>query len=598
MRARLFMLVLLLLLTLQAVSAQQVPGADFEAYVNKAIADWGVPGVAVAIVKDDRVVFARGFGVRELNKPAPVDEHTLFAIGSSSKAFTAASIAMLVDEGKLKWDDPATKYLPGFQLFDPYSTRELMVSDLLSHRSGLTRGDLIWYGSAYDRDEILRRVRYLKPSWSLRSRFGYQNIMYLAAGQIIPSVTGKTWDDFVRERIFTPLGMKSTNTSIRTLNNSDNVATPHAKIDDKVQVVAWRNIDNIAPAGSINSNVTDMAQWVRLQLGGGVYQSQRLLSSAAIKEMQTPQTVIRIEGTQATLYPEAHFLNYGLGWFLSDYRGRKVVEHGGAIDGMRAEVAMMPEEKLGLVILTNLNGTILPQALMFKIFDLYLAAPTRDWSAEMLKSMKGLEDQAKSAEKKLETERVTGTAPSLPLDKYAGTFQSEMYGDSKVAAENGKLVVRFGPNYTGDLEHWNYDTFRVKWRDPIQGKGFVNFKLNTQGKVDSLTIENISEFTRAKDPVGPVSAVPMSETDLKKFVGKYALASPPLEISIELIGGGLKANVPGQPLYSLVPVAGNRFRLDGAPAGFFAEFDIADGKPRSLTLVQGERPNIVLLPKT
>jgi Domain of unknown function (DUF3471) len=212
--------------------------------------------------------------------------------------------------------------------------------------------------------------------------------------------------------------------------------------------------------------------------------------------------------------------------------------------------------------------------------------------------MKGLEDQAKAAEKKIETERVTGTSPSLPLDKYAGTFQSEMYGESKVATENAKLVVRFGPNYTGDLEHWNYDTFRVKWRDPIQGKGFVSFKLNTQGKVDSLTIENISEFTRAKDPVGPVSAVPMSETDLKKFVGKYALASPPLEISIELIGGGLKANVPGQPLYSLVPVAGNRFRLDGAPAGFFAEFDIADGKPRSLTLVQGERPNIVLLPKT
>src|SRR4030095_13793074 len=267
--------------------------------------------------------------------------------GSSSKAFTAASIAMLVDEGKLKWDDPATKYLPGFQLFDPYSTRELMVSDLLSHRSGLTRGDLIWYGSAYDRDEILRRVRYLKPSWSLRSRFGYQNIMYLAAGQIIPAVTGKTWDDFVRERIFTPLGMKSTNTSIRTLSSSDNVATPHAKLNDKVQVVAWRNIDNIAPAGSINSNVLDMAQWVRLQLGDGVYEGKRLISSAAIKEMHTPQTIIRREGPMESLYPEAHFLTYGFGWFLSDYRGRKVVEHGGAIDGMRGEDAMMPGRKLG-----------------------------------------------------------------------------------------------------------------------------------------------------------------------------------------------------------------------------------------------------------
>lgn len=493
------MLVLLILVAVQAVAAQ-VPGAEFEEYVNKAIKDWGVPGVAIAIVKDDRVVFAKGFGVRELNKPEPVDEHTLFAIGSSSKAFTAASIAMLVDEGKLKWDDPATKHLPGFQLFDPYSTRELTITDLLSHRSGLTRGDLLWYGSSYDRAEVLRRVRYLKPSWSLRSRYGYQNIMFLAAGQIIPSVTGKTWDDFVRDRIFTPLGMKSSTTSIKAFTASANVATPHSKINDKLLAVSWRNIDNIAPAGSINSNVEDMAQWVRLQLGGGVYQNQRLISAAAIKEMQTPQTIIRIEGAQLGLYPEAHFLTYGLGWFLSDYRGKKVVEHGGAIDGMRAEVAMIPEEKLGLVVLTNLQGTILPVALMYKIFDFYLNAPQRDWSADMLKTRNNLEEQAKAAEKKAESERVHGTSPSLALEKYAGTFQSDMYGQTKVTLENDKLVLRFGPNFTGDLQHWNYDTFRVVWRDPMQGKGFVNFRLNTQGKVDVINIENLSEFTRVPEP--------------------------------------------------------------------------------------------------
>lgn len=506
MKVRVVMLGLFLLLALQVVNAQQAPGAEFEEYVNKAIKDWDVPGVAIAIVKDDKIVFAKGFGVRELNKPAPVDEHTLFAIGSSSKAFTAASIAMLVDEGKLKWDDPATKYLPGFQLFDPYSTRELTVSDLLSHRSGLSRGDMIWYASEYDRNEILRRVRYLKPSWSLRSRFGYQNIMFLAAGQIIPSVTGKSWDDFIRERIFTPLGMKSTSVSIKAFAGSTNVATPHSRLDDKVQAVAWRNIDNIAPAGSINSNVEDMAQWVRLQLGGGVYQEKRLVSAAAIKEMHTPQTIIRLEGTQAILYPEAHFLSYGLGWFLSDYRGRKIVEHGGAIDGMRAEVAMIPEEKLGLVILTNLHGTILPQALMYKIVDFYLNAPQRDWSAEMLKVTKGLEGQAKAAEKKAEADRVKGTSPSLSLDKYAGTFQSEMYGETRIALENERLVVRFGPNFTGDLEHWNFDTFRVKWRDPMQGKGFVNFRLTPQGKVDVISIENLSEFTRVPEPVSKTLA--------------------------------------------------------------------------------------------
>ncbi|HKZ03103.1 MAG TPA: serine hydrolase [Pyrinomonadaceae bacterium] len=590
----LFLAMVLLIAVMQTAYAQEQLGPAFDDYVNKAIKEWQVPGVAIAVIRDDKIVLARGYGVRELGKPALVDEHTLFAIGSSSKAFTAASIAMLIDEGKLKWEDPATKYLPGFQLFDPYTTRELTVSDLVTHRSGLTRGDLLWYASSYDRDEILRRVRYLKPSWSLRAKFGYQNIMYLAAGQIIPSVTRKSWDDFLRERIFVPLGMKSTNTSITALANSDDVATPHSKIDDKVQPVSWRNIDNIAPAGSINSNVVDVAQWVRLHLGGGSYQGKRLLSSGSIKELHAPQTIIRLEGNMERLYPEAHFLSYGMGWFLSDYRGRKVVEHGGAIDGMRAEVAMMPEEKLGLVILTNLHGTVLPQALMYKIFDSYLAAPPRDWSSEMLKVVKGLEEQAKAAEKKAEAERVKGTSPSLPLERYAGTYQSDMYGEAKVGFENGKLITRFGPNFTGDLEHWHFDTFRVIWRDRMQGKGFVSFRLNKQGKVDQLNIENLSDFTRAPDPPETTTSVVLSEAELKKFVGKYALASPPLEISIELVGNGLKANVPGQPVYSLSPVAVNRFRLDGAPNGFFAQFEIAEGRPKSLTLLQGSGPSVVL----
>jgi CubicO group peptidase (beta-lactamase class C family) len=594
--SKLFLAALLLAVGLQVAYAQDPLGPAFDEYVNKALKEWQVPGVAIAVVKDDKIVLAKGYGVRELGKPVPVDERTLFAIGSASKAFTGAALAMLIDEGKLKWEDPATKYLPGFQLFDPYSTRELTVSDLITHRSGLTRGDQLWYASAYDREEVLRRVRYLKPSWSLRARFGYQNIMYLAAGQVVPSITGKSWDDFLRERIFTPLDMKSTGTSIKELAKSNDVASPHGKIDDKVQPVAWRNIDNIGPAGSINSNVTDMAQWVRLHLGGGVYQGKRLLSTGAMKELHAPQTIIRIEGQNERLYPAAHFLNYGMGWFLSDYRGRKVVEHGGAIDGMRAAVGMMPEEKLGLVVLTNLNGTILPHALMFKIFDAFLGEPSRDWSSEMLKATKGLEEQAKANEKKTDAERVKGTAPSLPLERYAGAYKSDMYGEVKVALENGKLVTHFGPNFIGDLEHWHFDTFRVTWRDRMQGKGFVNFRLNSRGKIDTLNIENISDFTRAPDPPETTSVV-LSEADLKKFVGKYALASPPFEISIELIGSGLKANVPGQPVYSLSPVAANRFRLDGAPDGFFAQFELAEGKPKSLTLVQGSRSSVVLLPK-
>jgi len=313
--------------------------------------------------------------------------------------------------------------------------------------------------------------------------------------------------------------------------------------------------------------------------------------------MHTPQTVIPLEGALEKLYPESHFLTYGLGWFLSDYRGRKVVEHGGAIDGMRAEVAMIPEEKLGIVILTNLGGSVLPQPLMYRIFDAFLGGPQRDWSAEILKTFKVLEEQAKAVEKKAESDRVKGTSPSLALEKYAGDYQSEMYGGAKLAFENGKLVARFGPNFTGDLEHWNYDTFRVMWRDRMEGKAFVNFRLNTQGKVEAMNIEGIADFKSAPETPAAAPGIALSEADLKNFAGKYALESSALEVSIELVGNTLKAIVPSQPVYTLVPVAANRFRIEGAPEGFFAQFEMAEGKPKSLTLVQGSRPSMVLLYK-
>ncbi|MDQ3173310.1 MAG: serine hydrolase, partial [Acidobacteriota bacterium] len=548
---------LLVMVAFQPARGQDAPLNGFDDYVNKALRDWEVPGLAIAIIKDDRIVLAKGYGIRKLGDPAPVNERTLFAIGSSSKAFTAASVAMLVDEGKLKWDDPVTKYLPGLELYDPYVTRELKVSDLLSHRSGLERGDFLWYGSEYDRDEILRRTRYLKPTWSLRSTFGYQNLMFLAAGQLVARVNGKSWDEFIRQRIFMPLGMTASNTSIKDLKNSDNVASPHAKVEDKVEVIPWRNIDNIAPAGSINSNVVDMAQWVRLQLGQGEYQKQRLLSSGTAKEMQTSQTVIRAEPPFSLLYPEAHFLNYGLGWFLHDYRGRKVVEHGGAIDGMRAQVAMLPEERLGLVILTNMHGTTLPLALMNRIFDAYLAAPQRDWSADMLKTIKAFEEQGKAAQKKAEADRVKDTRHSLAVGEYAGTYKNDLYGEVKVTHENGKLGVRFGPAFNSGLEHWHYDTFRAKFVAAGVSYAFLTFALNAQGKIETLTLNlpGVADYPFKREAEkATTAAVSLSEEDLKKFAGKYELKTPPVEVSVEIVGGKLKAVVPGQPVYTLVPV--------------------------------------------
>jgi CubicO group peptidase (beta-lactamase class C family) len=599
-RTKAIWLIVLLLLVLPSSQfgyAQEAPSKDFDEYVNKALKDWDVPGLAIAIVKNDQIVFAKGYGVRKLGAPTPVDEKTLFAIGSSSKAFTSASIAMLVDEGKLTLDDPATKYLPGFQLFDPYVTRELSVRDLLCHRSGLERGDFLWYGTSYSRDEIVQRVRYLKPAWSFRSKFGYQNIMYLAAGQIVAGVSGKRWDDFIRDRIFKPLGMASSSTSINDLKNADDVATPHAKIDAKVEIIPWRNIDNIAPAGSINSNVLDMAQWVRLQLGEGVYKGQRLISSGALKEMHTSQTVIRMEPPWSLFYSDAHFLNYGLGWFLHDHRGRKVVEHGGNIDGMSALVAMIPEEKLGLVILTNMNGTPLPGAIASRVYDLYLAVQPKDYSAELFKIYNAFLELGKQAQKKIEDSRVKGTSPTLPLDKYAGAYKDEMYGDAKVTLENGKLVLT-APGFVGDLEHWNYDTFQVTWRVRSLGKALVTFTLNARGKVDEVKMPELEiSFKRGPDPADTTPGVKLSEAELSKFAGKYEAKVPPIEISIEMVGGLLKAVVPGQPVYTLTPVSSARFRIEGAPAGFFVQFDMAGGKVKSLTIEQGANVSFTLLPK-
>src|SRR5687768_8223324 len=248
----LLLLVVAIVATPMTSAAQRGSLAGFDAYITGAMRDWKVPGLAIAIVRNDSIIHMRGYGTRTMNATEPVDEHTIFAIGSSSKAFTATLVGMLVDEAKLRWDDPAHQYLPGLELFDPYVSKELTVRDLLTHRSGLTRGDLVWYATDYDRRDVLRRVRYLKPTWSMRARFGYQNIMYLAAGEVAAAISGKSWDDLVRDRIFTPLGMSESSTSIRALAQMRNVATPHAEIDDTLHAVPWKNIDNIAPAGSIN----------------------------------------------------------------------------------------------------------------------------------------------------------------------------------------------------------------------------------------------------------------------------------------------------------------------------------------------------------
>jgi CubicO group peptidase (beta-lactamase class C family) len=493
-----FALLFLLLSFAPAALAQTLEERlrEIDEYAAKAGRDWNVPGFAVAIVKDDKVVFAKGYGVRELGKAEQVDADTLFAIASNTKAFTAAALAVLVDEGKLKWDDPATKHLPGFQLQDPFVTRELTVRDLLSHRSGLATfgGDLLWYETGYPREEIIRRVRFLKPTSSLRSAFGYQNILFVAAGEIVPAVTGKSWDDFVRERFFAPLRMSRTTTRHRELLAAPNVATPHNELDGKVRRIRYGNVDNAGGAGAINSSANEMAQWLRLQLGRGTFEGKKIFSAERSREMWTPHTVLSgINEAAERFNPTVHFNLYGLGWGLYDYHGRLVVWHGGGLDGMTSRVALLPEENLGVVVLTN-SETSLSNVISNKAFDVFLGVPKRDWSADYLARTKASRERTAAEAKKLEGARVPDTKPSLPLSAYAGTYTGQMFGDARVSEEDGKLVVRLvpSPNFVGDLEHWHFDTFRIRWRESIVypfPRGFVTFTLNPQGKVDEMKID-------------------------------------------------------------------------------------------------------------
>lgn len=491
-----FLLLLFFIAPLQPQAQSDVARLkEIDEYAARAMRDWRVPGFAMAIVKDDHVIFAKGYGVRKLGEQTPVNERTLFAIASNTKAFTAAALAILVDEGKIKWDDPVAKYLPGFQLYDPYATRELTIRDLLSHRSGLATfgGDLLWYETTYDRNEILRRIRYLKPTSSFRSRYGYQNVMFLAAGQVVAAVTGKSWDDFIKERFLIPLGMTGTTTSTRAFRDGDNIATPHNELDGKVRVVRYDNFDNVGPAAGLNSSVADMARWLRLQLGRGTFEGKQLFSAAASREMWSPNTIIPLSAQSERFNPTSHFNLYGLGWFLSDYHGRKVVSHSGGLDGMISQAGLMPEENLGVVILTN-SETALASLLMNKVFDVLLGVPARDWSAEMLARTRQAREADRDEEKRIEDARATGTKPSLALERYAGSYTGEMYGEAKIRIENGHLVLRLvpAPNFVGDLEHWQYDTFRVRWRESVSypfPKGFVTFTLDAHGRLDEMKID-------------------------------------------------------------------------------------------------------------
>ncbi|MEO6334047.1 MAG: serine hydrolase [Pyrinomonadaceae bacterium] len=450
-------------------------------------------GMAIAIVKDDKVAFAKGYGIRELGKPDPVDANTLFAIASNSKAFTTAALAILVDEKKLAWDDKVSKYLPDFQMYDPWVTNELTVRDLVSHRVGLDTfsGDLLWYETTYSADDILKRVRYLKPVSSFRTKYGYQNLMFIAAGKVVEKVSGKPWCAFVRERILDPLGMKETTCGFGPLGG--NAALPHNESGGTLRILPHGNVNGGYGAVAINSSVTDLSKWIRLQLGRGKFEGKQVFSEQQSWQMWQPNIMLPISAAASKNNPTRHFNAYGMGWFLYDYYGRKIINHSGGLDGMLSYTVLIPEENVGFVVLTNSESPSFG-IMMNKIRDVFVNAPKRDWNAESVEQAKASKAAADEELKKADAARAPNTKPSLAVANYAGTYSDKLYGDVVVSEENGKLVMRFGPspNFVADLEHWHYDTFQIKWRPSVSynfPRGFVTFTVDKNGKTDELKID-------------------------------------------------------------------------------------------------------------
>jgi CubicO group peptidase (beta-lactamase class C family) len=440
------------------LAAQAKPDwAAFDKYVAKAAADWRIPALAIAVVKDDSVVFAKGYGVLQKGTSQPANEHTRFAIGSTTKAMTAASLAMLVDEGKLRLDDPVTKYIPELQLSDPWVTRELRIRDLLTHRSGLPGTDLFWASSwKYSQADIIRRLRYIQPTASFRSEWQYHNVLYALNGVIIERVSGMPWEQFVRKRIFEPLGMTETEPLVSMIMGKPNVAVPHALINDSVAVVPVRSTDGVASAGSVWSSVSDMAKWMKFVIDSGRVGNKRLIQQKTFAELVTPQIEAPMEEYPALQLAKPDFFSYGLGWFIQDYRGQQVWMHTGSINGLCAIIGIEPNKRLGVYVLENLDHAELRHGLMYSVFDLFESGPRRDWSTD-LKPIFAPRPRANAAQ----TARAT-SPPSLPLERYAGTYVDSAYGNVNVTFENGALQAAVVTDPAAPLEPVSFEAFRTK----------------------------------------------------------------------------------------------------------------------------------------
>jgi len=468
--------------------------AALDTYFEKARTDWDIPGMAIGIIKDGEIVMAKGYGLLEAEKNKKVDEHTLFAIASNTKAFISTSIGMLVEEGKLDWDDPVQKHLPFFELYDPWVSENITIRDLLCHRSGLGTfsGDVLWYRRNQSAEDAVKKAKTLEPAFAFRSGYGYSNLMFLTAGEVIKAVSGKSWDQFVKDRILNPLGMNRTQTSVEPLSKIKNVASPHKPVKGENIPIPYVNWDNMGAAGGVVSSASDMLNWMNLQLNGGRFMDWEIFDPATQVEFWTPHNNFKVKATTHENYRNRNFSAYALGWSISDFQGKRIIYHGGGYDGMYSKVSLMPEENLGIVILTNSMKGISTQ-LTYKIFDAFLELDEKDWSQEGLERQLRFDKYRENRVQKRKASRKQDTQPAIPVEKFAGLYRCESYGDIEVEINDGKLSIHFSdaPELDASLNHWHFNVFELKWKE-IQAWfdfGTVQFMMNNMLEVESLKFD-------------------------------------------------------------------------------------------------------------
>lgn len=537
------------------------------------LAYWQVPGLGLGIIKDGEIFLSEGFGYQDNLSQAAVDAQTLFAIGSSSKAFTTATVALMVEEGKLSWDSPVLDYLPWFRMADSYVTFNATLRDFALHRTGLARHDFSWYGRDIERLTFIENMKYLDLAIGFREGFIYNNYGYTLLGYLAGYVNDMEWEELLEERILNPLGMDNTFMAIEDLSTAENHAQPFQVRGGEIETMSYRNLDEMGPAGSIVSNVEDMLKWVKMFLNNGTYQGKQILAPASIAEMVRPQMALPVGGL-----PELRFSNYALGWMVEDYRGDVLIHHGGNIDGYSALVAMMPQQQLGIIALTNLNATALPLNITYQIIDIILERELIDWSARFGQEISMMPEDSIQPPRQIE-----GTNPSRQLEQYVGTYENPAYGQVRILWDSEKGLEFVFRGQKSSMKHWHYDVFVTRVLGMAVGLNLpVHFQTDLEGYITSLSlpIEPTLGLIEFKLVAGDEL---FKDEYLQFFSGVYQVMG--IEFSIQAQAGQLAMEVPGQPASFLIPQRVNRFILEEIE-GYSFDFEVENGEIIGLWLNQ------------